>query len=790
MKKTSLSEGWLFGEKGKEGEPVSLPHDAMQRQGRKSDAPSGTGGAFFLGGNYIYEKELWAPQEWKDQDIILEFEGVYPSAAVFLNGIRIGGCQYGYSLFRVPLTGLHYNEKNRIRVEVDHSSLPDTRWYSGAGIYRPVWLLEGKKEHINPDGIRVTTLSWEPAQICVEVDHTQKGDVGTEVRIEIFYQGKKIASSKGEKADICIPDARLWDAESPNLYECRATLNNGEEILDVQSAQFGIRKIDWSSQGLTVNGKNVLLKGGCIHHDNGILGARTYDKTEWRRIRRLKEFGFNAIRSAHNPLCRAALEACDALGMYVMDEAWDMWDISKTAHDYAGRFQEHYEFDLSSMVGKDYNHPSVIMYSIGNEVTEPAKQAGIDLAGKIIAKLKGLDQTRPVTAGINLTLLLMSTMEHNPLADGAGAVPDTLNMNSTAYNKMVSEFGNKMTLGAATEEADRVSSPVLDRLDIAGYNYAVSRYEKEGGVHPGRIVVGSETYPYELARTWKLVERIPYVIGDFMWTAWDYIGEAGIGAWSYDPEDMGFGKNYPWLLADTGALDILGNDNGEAGLAAVVWGKRTTPYIGVCPVNHPGTVPSHAIWRGSNALPYWSYQGCEGNEAEVEVYSTADWAELFVNGRSAGRKELQDCKAVFHTVYEPGELKAVASNADGTFHSESSLFSADEDLNIRISPEENDVGAGELLYLDISLTGANGQVECNRDTSLRVTVEGGELLAFGSANPKTEEDFLSGVHTTYYGRSLAVVKVQPGQVTVRVSGDSLPDAVKIIQVEETGNCRE
>ena len=552
--------------------------------------------------------------------------------------------------------------------------------------------------------------------------------------------------------------------------------------MDSQCTSFGIRKIVWSPKGLSINGKNVLLKGGCIHHDHGILGARSFDKSEWRRLRRLKDNGFNAIRSAHNPLCRSALEACDALGMYVVDEAWDMWDISKTTFDYAGRFREHYEYDLHSMVDKDYNHPCVIMYSIGNEVTEPAKQEGTELAGEIIQNLRRLDQTRPVTAGINLTLLLLSSMEHNPLTDGADALPGMEKMNSTAYNKMVSEMGNKMTLGAATEEADRISSPVLDQLDIAGYNYAVSRYETEGDLHPGRIVVGSETYPYELARTWEMVERIPYVIGDFMWSAWDYLGEAGIGAWSYDPEDMGFGKRYPWLLADTGALDILGNDNAEAGMASVVWKKRTTPYIGVCPVNHPGIVPSHAIWRGSNALPYWSYQGCEGNEAQVEVYSTAKEAELFVNGRSVGRKEVRDCKAVFHTIYEPGELRAADYNADGTFHSESSLFSADKDTQIRISPEEDAVRAGDILYIDISLTGANGQVECNRDTSLRVEVEGGKLLAFGSANPKTEEDFLSGVHTTYYGRSLAVVKAQSDQLTVRVSGENLADAVKIIPV--------
>lgn len=773
MIKSLFCEEWLFGEVGKEKKVITLPHDAMQSQGRKADAASGTGGAFFLGGNYEYEKKIWAPEEWKEKNIVLEFEGVYPSATVYLNDVEVGRCKYGYSLFRVLLDGLNYNEENKIRVEVDNSELPNSRWYSGAGIYRPVWLLEQSKEHIVADDVRITTLSYEPAEICVEVNHTKKDAKDKDIQIEILYQGEKIVEGMGTNVHFTIPNAHLWDAESPNLYQCIVTLNDEQEILDKQDIKFGIRKVEWSTKGLTVNGKEVLLKGGCIHHDNGILGARTYDKSEWRRIKRLKENGFNAIRSSHNPLCRAALEACDALGMYVMDETWDMWNISKNPHDYANDFMENYDYDIKSIVAKDYNHPSVIMYSIGNEVTEPAKAEGVELAGMIIEKLKAQDKTRPVTAGINLTLLFLATLENNPLDAGADAVPNTEKMNSTAYNKMVSEMGNNMTMAAATEGADKVSSPVLDMLDIAGYNYAVSRYEMESSVHPDRIIVGSETYAYELPKVWKLVEKYPYVIGDFMWTAWDYLGEAGIGSWSYDPEDVGFGKKYPWLLSDAGAFDILGNDTAEAGAAAVVWGHRMAPYIGVCPVNHPGVVPSQAIWRGTNALPYWSYQGCDGNDADLEVYSLADEVELFINGVSIGREKLVDNKAVFHTIYRSGELKAVAYNADSSVHSESKLMSADEFTQIRIIPEEDTVGNDDIIYIDISLTGKNGQIECNRDTKLKISVEGGELLAFGSANPKTEEDFLNGEYATYYGRSQAIVKAREKQLNICVTGKGL-----------------
>ena len=794
MRRESFCEGWLFGEWGKEEGLVSvtLPHDAMQQQGRSPEAPSGTGGGFFLGGKYIYEKQFFGDPKWADQELFLEFEGVYPSAEVFLNGQRIGGCRYGYTRFRVPLSGgcsgLRLGEKNCLRVEVDNSDQPNSRWYSGAGIYRPVWLLAGGREHIAPEGVRVTTLSWDPAEILVEVEHTREDAGPKDVRIEIFFAGAKVAEAWGPSARIPIPDAHLWDDEHPNLYECRVTLRDGASILDEARTRFGIRKLSWSPEaGLQVNGRTVLLRGGCIHHDNGILGARSFAASEYRRIRILKEGGFNAIRSAHNPLCPAALEACDELGVYVMDEAWDMWDKAKNPGDYAKDFAENYPADLASMVEKDYNHPSVILYSIGNEVTEPAKPEGVELAKKLCDRLRDLDSTRPVTAGINLTLLLMAAMEHPIPGTNDSAAPENgdpgipgmpQEMNSTAYNQMVSEMGNRMTMAAATEGADQISSPVLDLLDICGYNYAVSRYEKEGELHPERIVVGSETYTYELASTWPLVEKLPYLIGDFMWTAWDYLGEAGIGSWSYDPEDLGFQKTYPWLLSGAGAYDILGNDTAAAGLAAVVWGKRTTPYIGVCPMNHPGVIASRAIWRGSNALPYWSYQGCEGNEGDVEIYSRSPEVELFVNGRSLGRKKTENCKAVFSVRYEPGELRAAAYDSAGRKEAESCLTSARGETSIRIRPQRETAGerpaaSGEILYLDISLVGENGEIECNRDALLTVTVDGGELLAYGSADPKTEEDFLSGSHTTYYGRSQAVVRVTENYLTVRVSGGGM-----------------
>lgn len=794
MEKIAFNSDWIFGNKRVEGRKISLPHDAMQEEGRAADAPSGRGGAFYQAGVYEYNKTFFAPQAWEDQDVIIEFEGIYPQADVYLNGVKKGSCTYGYAGYRFLLDELVYGKENVITVVVDGSRQPDSRWYSGAGIYRPVWLWNGAKSHIRPDGIRVTTINIEPAQILVETAHTAYGCNDEDIHIEVSFGGEIIARGYGEKAILNIPDAQLWDIDHPNLYQCTAILLKDGKVTDRQSTSFGIRTLQWSEQGFQVNGETVLLKGGCIHHDNGILGARSLAESEWRRIQRLKEYGFNAVRSSHNPACVSLLEACDALGMYVMDEGWDMWYKPKNDNDYANRFEKHYCEDIEYIVAKDYNHPSVIMYSIGNEVSEPYEEKGIELGTELVRLFHANDITRPVTAGINLTLLYMAskgidlsnvdTNSESPDEHTDIDLSSISQMNSTVYNEMVSTMGSKMNMAALSEEADHVTSPILDALDIAGYNYATSRYEIEGEKHPGRIIVGSETYAQDLLVNWKSVETYPYLIGDFMWTAWDYLGEVGVGAWTWtwEKDGIGFQKEYPWLLADAGALDILGNDNAEAGIASVVWGQRETPYIGVVPANHGDEVPAQAIWRGTNALPYWSYQGCDGNPAQVEVYSTGYEVELYVNDKSLGRQELKDVKAVFHTVYEPGTLKAVVYDESGQYLSESSSHSADNSTIINIRPEKPIIRNSNILYVDISLTGQNGVVECNRDTCLTVTAEGGELLAYGSANPRTEESFLAGRYTTYYGRSQAVIRIHDSQVRIHVCGDGLEPASLTIHI--------
>ena len=805
MKQQPFHSGWTFRKRGSEAISVELPHDATIHEKRDPDSASGTGGAFFPGGFYIYEKTFEAPESWREEDVFLRFEGVYPKAEIYLNENHAGTISYGYTEYLIPLINLNDGGSNTLRVEVDNEDVPNSRWYAGAGIYRPVTLLTGPKEHIQPDGIRVTTVTANPAVIRVETACQTQGSA--KLRIEVYERsddgscGRMAAQTEGSDVMITIPDAKLWDAEHPNLYICKAILIEDGETLDTDETVFGIRTLTWSTEGFFVNGQSILLKGGCVHHDHGVLGACTYKEAEVRRIRKLKEGGFNAIRSAHHPMCRYALEACDELGMYVMDEGWDMWYTHKNPHDYACRFMEHYEEDLKAMIRKDYSHPSVVMYSIGNEVTEPAEPEGVELAAKLCSGIRSIDSTRPVTAGLNPTLLFLATFTNDPFAAAAEgkhekpedfehdeAKPEEtkvdVQMNSTVYNQMIAERGNSMTMAAALPEADAVASPVLSLLDIQGYNYATSRYELEKQVHPERILVGSETYPYDLAKNWEMVERLPYLIGDFMWTAWDYIGEVGIGGWSYDEEDTASCKAYPWLLGDTGAYDILGDDNAEGGRAAVIWGARKTPYIGVQPVNHPGTEPFHAMGRDTNAIPRWSWKGCEGNAAVVEVYSKGAEVELYLNEKLIGRKQTEATKASFETIYEPGILRACAYDASGTLIGEETLLSADENTRIAIIPE-GDASVGKLLYVHIDLTGENGIVECNQDTLLSIDVKGAELLGFGSANPKTEETFTGCSHHTWYGRSLAVLRIMEESVEIQASGEGLETAYLQIHAEKS-----
>lgn len=772
MKKISFNNNWTCN-----GKAVTLPHDAQILETRSPDASDG-GHGYFPGGVYTYEKTFTAPADWEGKKVLVEFEGVYKNSTVSLNGKQIGGHKYGYTTFTVELTGLNYGGENTLTVVADNSQLPNSRWYSGSGIYRPVWLHIGGDARIEYQGVKITTLSIDPARIKVETEAT--GDVS----VEILEGETVVATGSGAACELEIPNARLWSDETPNLYTARVTCGS-----DVVEEKFGIRKIEWSPKGLFINGRKTLLRGGCVHHDNGILGAATYDESEWRRVRILKEAGFNAIRSAHNPTSRAMLEACDHYGMYMMDETFDMWYNRKNKFDYGRDFEENWEVDTAAMVRRDYNHPSVILYSIGNEVAEPGEPKGLDYGKKQIDLIHSLDATRPVTCGLNLMVMSRAAKGQGIYQDGEQKVnaPDQKNKKeekvqngSLAFNIMASLVGSGMNKGGNSPKVDAIASPIIEALDIAGYNYGSGRYPLEEKQHPERIIFGSETFPQDIYKNWEQVKKYPYILGDFMWTSWDYLGEAGIGAWSYTG-GMPFNRPYPWVLAGAGVIDILGNPDASCRYASTVWGLEKTPRIGVKPVNHPGVRVSKSVWRGTNAIESWAWAGCEGNKAEVEVYSDAETVELLLNSKSLGKKKLKEMKAIFKAKYAPGKLTAVAYDAMGREISRRTLESAEGKTKVVVAPEKETVHPGEICYIPVEIVGENGVVESNADKRLTVSVTGGELLAFGSANPCHEDQYHTGSFTTYYGRALAIVRAgECGQMRICVEGEDASATVEIL----------
>ena len=606
--------------------------------------------------------------------------------------------------------------------------------------------------------------------------------------------GAAVAAGNGASVELDIPDATLWSDETPNLYTAHVTLNKDGEVVDEVTETFGIRVVEWSPKGLFINGRETLLRGGCFHHDNGILGAATYEESEDRRVRIMKENGFNALRSSHNPTSDALIRACDKYGMYLMDETFDMWYMRKSKYDYGMDFEEWWRADTTAMVERGYNHPSIIMYSIGNEVSEPAQPKGVEQTKAFVELIHSLDVTRPVTGGFNLMILTRAAKGKGVYQDadkdagkgaekkGSAKPAEQKESNASLMFNIIASFtGTSMNKAGNSDKADAITSPALNELDICGYNYGSGRYPLDGTKHPDRIVFGSETFPQDIYKNWQMVKQYPYLIGDFMWTAWDYLGETGLGAWSYTG-GMPFGRPYPWVLAGAGVIDALGTPDASCRYAQTVWGLLNKPVIGVRPVNHPGVRVSKSVWRGTNAIESWSWRNCNGNKAIVEVYSDADSVELYINGLSIGKKKLVENKAMFKTRYKAGTIAAIALDAAGHEVSRNELHSASGALKLTAVPETDTIRTGGIAYIPVTIQGSNGVVESNADCKLTASVTGGTLLAFGSANPCTEERYDAGCFTTYQGRALAIVRAdEPGEIKLTVS-DGEEEATAVVHV--------
>ena len=778
---------------------VQLPHDAMVHEERTPDTAHKTQTGFWPGGGYTYKKTLYVPKDWTDKSVVLEFEGVYEKAMVYVNDNLAATQLYGYSNFYVVLDKyLEYGQDNEIMVIANNEAEKNTRWYSGSGIYRNVNLFVGSRVHIPADGVKITTTTADEAASVIDICTEVKKIAGTKEKVKVVCQitseGEKVAEdivevtmypNEEEKVHqrICIENAKLWDTEHPHLYECEMKIISGEEELDCVKEHFGIRTLELDAEhGLRLNGKEVKLRGTCIHHDNGIIGAATYEAAEERRCRQMKEAGFNSIRSAHHPMSKEMLDACDKYGMLVMDELSDMWTKHKNSNDYATYFLEHMDIEITRMVEKDYNHPSVVLYSAGNEIPDLGSARGAQINRHICNLFHDLDASRFTTNAINgwlalgdkMGLIIKELMAEMAAQQPAAADEGHKEEGASALNSMmafmVGEAADKMACHPIMSETIQEAS---EAMDIIGLNYLTGRHELEKELHPNKTVLGTETYPADIVRLWDIVERNHHVIGDFTWTGYDYLGEAGCGVFYYDGT-QNFNGVYPDRIAYIGDINLIGYRRPISYLREIVYGLRRAPYIAVERVDKYGMPHSQTAWMLKDNVASWTWPGYEGKPANVDVYSSADEVELFLNGKSLGRKQAGKAAgftASYEMTYEPGELVAV-SYENGAETGRFVLQTAEDAVELQTVCEGQELKANgsDLAFVTVKLTDKNGVENIFAQKEVTVSVEGaGVLQGFGNADPRAIGSYDDTTWKTFDGEVMAVIRSTEEAGEIRVT---------------------
>ena len=782
MKPTLLLTGWTCRHLGDTapGKTVTLPHDAMLAEPRTALSAGGTNTGWYEGYDYEYRRTLTVPENELADTHILEFEGVYHNAEVWLNGQKAAFRPYGYTNFYVDCAPYLHAGENELRVIARNADQPNSRWYSGAGIYRPVQLWTARGAHITLNGVKIRTLSLDPAVVEVRVKTTAPGTV----RLTVDDLPAMQQESDGEAVfTLTLDNARLWTPETPNLYTCRVSFADDEVI-----ETFGVRKVEWGTDGFLLNGKRYIIQGACIHHDNGLLGAVCDPDAVARKVRLLKENGYNAIRSAHNPCSKALLADCDRQGMLVMDEYIDHWYIHKTEHDYVDYFNDWWRQDLTDMVEKDYNHPCVVLYSTGNEVSETAQKRGIALTKEMTDFLHGLDDSRPVTCGVNIFFNFLSSIGFGVYSDekakkeaeraekakqsGEKAAKKKA-VGSQFFNNLAGLLGDEfMKRGATLHGCDVKTCDAFANMDIAGYNYGIYRYKHDLKKYPQRLILGSETFCNDAYKFRELAKQEPRLVGDFVWAGMDYLGEVMVGSWEYADYAETFDGGPGWVSAGSGRIDLTGKPLGEALYTRVALEADNGPYIAVCPVNHTGDRHSPSAWKMTNAMPSWSWTGCEERKANVEVYARAARVELVLNGHTVGSKTLKnDCLARFSIPYESGTLEAVSYDAADHEIGRCKLQSAGGTTRLTLDAEEPTVKPGHLCYVRLRYTDENGITKPLARGNIQVQVRGGTLVGLGSACPFNKHSYLDSETDTYYGEALAIVRMGDGDAMTIAASD-------------------
>lgn len=743
---------------------VDLPHDFSIEdiEGSKSPldstAVAGLNVGFTKGGTAWYRKEFEVPDEWRQKRVEICFEGAYMNTDVWVNGAHIGNHPYGYTQFQFDITDLLVcGQKNTIAVQVKNEG-NNSRWYSGSGLYRHVWLNVTNPLYIPTNGTYIVSsqVSDKAAKVTIETILKNDYDTDKEITLETtilnchgemidkYTTPSSLSSYDNQKVEqtFWLKEPKLWSPDSPSLYTARTRVLSDGKIEDLYETTFGVRTISFDAQkGFLLNGKSIKLKGGCVHHDNGPLGAKAYDRAEERKAELLKNNGYNAVRASHNPPSVAFLNACDRIGLLVLDEAFDMWTHGKNPYDYHRFFKENWKKDIDAMIMRDRNHPSVIMWSIGNEIPAMDSPEVVANARMLANYIREIEPTRPITAGMN------------------------------NLSEQLNDF--------------------CDVLDVCGYNYAVGgytdKYETDIKNHPKRIVYGSESYALDAYDAWKAVEENIAIVGDFVWTAIDYIGEASIGWHGYPQYNV-----FPWTLAYCSDIDICGWKRPQSYYRNTFWDETPSVYSVIhspSPSFDPLTRDriDWSRWHYDDVVDSWNWEGYERKPLTVDIYSSCDSVELMLNDHSFGVYILlpeDKNKASFVVPYAPGTLMAVGyKQGQKTTHTIQTTGQAEA---IRLSADRSEIFANgqDLCYVTVELIDKNGLRDVNADNLVRFSLKGnGSIVGVGNANPISLESYTDSQRKAWRGRCLVILKAgqDPASIELTASVEGLQD--KTIQIK-------
>ena len=755
MKRQAFNDGWTCEAYGRT-EAVTLPHDFMIGSEGKAENATGPDIGFFTPGRGVYRKTFARPDA---ETCLLLFDGVMGLCEVSLNRQLVAFHPYGYTAFVCDLTPYLRDGENELTVTADTTAQVSSRWYTGGGIYRETAMLTSGKNRILPWGVCVKTLRLYENAACVEfeirVSASAAGEGSITVRAAGTEQLYHIHADAGENVyrfRTVLKDVRFWTPDDPALYRCSAALElNGER--DEESVSFGVRTVDTDPErGLLLNGVPVKLYGTCVHHDNGIVGAASFRSAEERRVRILKENGFNAIRTAHNPPSAAMLDACDRLGMLVIDEIFDCWRVGKKEFDYHLWFERYWEEDTRSMVLRDRNHPSVVLWSTGNEIPEKnGSSDGYHTHRGILNVIRSLDPTRPVTHAFCSFWDNWDLEQKAREESGLGA------------EKL--DFWAKRTM------------PIADELDVSGYNYLFDRLDKDEIRFPGRLISMTESFPRDAVLGKKRMDSDPRFVGEFVWTGWDYFGETGIGHVRYGAESSDYGlTGHPAHIANCGDFSVCGFKKPQSWFRDVAWGLRPVAMLVSDPARH-GESYAISMWGFYDAERSWNWPGQEGKMTDVFVFSLADEVELFVNGESAGRaKPDENGTAKIEAPYLPGTL-SVRAYRNGECVGEDSLVTTGpwEAARIRLDTGKSTADA-DLVYAEIELTDADGNVSIAAEDEVKVSAENGEVIGTGSGRIDDEHIYTSPVCRAYRGKLLAAVRPTGKKlgISLEIGGEKVP----------------